>query len=318
MTHYCTLTIEFLCNLLIYYILTPFLYIILFPIYCIGYVYDMICRKDVPKPKSILITGASSGIGEHLAYYYASHGAEILYIFGQNKERLEKTKEKCLALNSSMIVKTYVGDITNEKEFLGRLDTIKQIDNVDLVIANAGRGVVAEMTSESLLNDADISFKLNILAAVHTVLPFVDQMKSRKCGQLAVVSSANGYGNLFMVPSYESSKNCVRVYFEGLQNQLRPFGIHVNIISPGPVDTRFSENQNQYPLCYTAEKAATYIAEQLAIDTPFIAFPQIYHVIFYTLGRQVPSAIGQIITRFTQWRSERNMQSNTTQTTTQN
>lgn len=101
-------------------------------------------------------------------------------------------------------------------------------------------------------------------------------MKERGAGQLAVIGSINGYGNLFAIPTYESSKNCVRVYFEILQQKLMPYNIHVNIVAPGPVATRFSKSQDGYPLCYTPDEAAKYIAEQLSIDTPYISFPALY------------------------------------------
>ncbi|KAK8811483.1 hypothetical protein WA158_003217 [Blastocystis sp. Blastoise] len=300
MSHFSVLSTYFFDNILIYYILTPLLYVLLFPIYVYEYVCNLLYPEYAEEPKSVLITGASSGIGEAMAYYYAKKGADRLYIFGQNEERLMATKEGCLKLNPSMTVNTYVGNICNTEEFKARIESIKNNDQVDLVVANAGRCVFPELTSASLEDDYEKVFKLNIDATIQTCLPFIDQMKERHSGQFCIVSSIDGYGNGFFIPSYEATKNCCRIYFENLRHKLRPFGIHVNIVSPGPVNTRFTENQANYPGVVSSEKAAEIIGQQLYWDVPFISFPRFWHIFFFTYARQIPREIVMAISKMSQ------------------
>lgn len=130
MNHVPSMLAQFLWNFIIAYVLTPIIYVVIFPFWVCYFVYDLFTRKHVPAPEGILITGASSGIGEGLAYYYAQHSAKVLYLFGQNEERLNNTKENCLKYNPELSVFTYQGDITDEKVFNERIQSIVQKNNV--------------------------------------------------------------------------------------------------------------------------------------------------------------------------------------------
>src|SRR5574344_1103601 len=101
------------------------------------------------KYKNILITGASSGIGEALAYYYAANGAKNLFLCGRNSERLEKVKIKCKENNINVHTKTI--SVTNRQEMSDWIYQCNNIAPLNIVFANAGVATLEE-TTENIYN----------------------------------------------------------------------------------------------------------------------------------------------------------------------
>ncbi|MCP4394096.1 MAG: SDR family NAD(P)-dependent oxidoreductase [Alphaproteobacteria bacterium] len=222
--------------------------------------------SNYKQPKSILITGASSGIGEALAKEYAAEGV-TLFISGRNKERLDAVAGECTKLGA-----TVHADIVDVKD----IDAMEKYINdshskqsIDLVIANAGVGIPGE-TDEIIR----LTFKTNIGGVVYTVLPSINLMKEQGHGQIAIVSSVAGYAGLPTAPSYSASKAMVKAWGEGLRGHLRNDGIKVSVICPGFVKSRITDkNTCHMPFMLEAKKAAKIIRKGLAKNKPRITFP---------------------------------------------
>ena len=114
--------------------------------------------------KNVLITGASSGIGEALAVYYAQNGAANLFICGRNAERLAKVREACERYGAK--VSAEVLDVTQREEVKNWVERCNVSANLNIVIANAGTGTINE-TEEAVLN----TFNTNVNGVINTVLP---------------------------------------------------------------------------------------------------------------------------------------------------
>ena len=99
--------------------------------------------------KNVLITGASSGIGEALAVYYAQNGADNLFICGRNAERLAKVREACERYGAK--VSAEVLDVTQREAVKNWVERCNVSANLNIVIANAGTGTINE-TEEAVLN----------------------------------------------------------------------------------------------------------------------------------------------------------------------
>ena len=112
--------------------------------------------------KNVLITGASSGIGEALAVYYAQNGAANLFICGRNAERLAKVREACERYGAK--VSAEVLDVTQREAVKNWVERCNVPANLNVVIANAGTGTINE-TEEAVLN----TFNTNV-KAMNTVL----------------------------------------------------------------------------------------------------------------------------------------------------
>lgn len=221
------------------------------------------------KIKNILITGASSGIGEALALFYAAHGAENIFLSGRNAKRLEDVVQQCKKYGVRTEGK--VIDVTDTKAMKNWLESCNKKAPLELVFANAGVSTGQE-TTENIYN----TFNTNVMGVLNTVTPVVEMMKNRPDGEkiIAITSSIAGYHGLSACPSYSASKACVKAYGEALRNSLRPEGISVSVICPGFVKSRITD-QNTCPMPFfmSAEKAARIIAARIDKNIGLIAFP---------------------------------------------
>lgn len=197
------------------------------------------------KKPNVLITGASSGIGEALARHYAITGAGTLFISGRNRERLETVKTACERYN----VKVYaeVMDVTNRQNTAAWIKKCEEIAPLNIVYANAGVATLEE-TPENIYN----TFNTNVFGVLNTLIPTVEIFKNRrdKHKTLVITSSIAGYHGLPSCPSYSASKACVKAYGEALRSELRQYGIQVSVICPGFVKSRITD-QNTCPMPFS-------------------------------------------------------------------
>lgn len=222
------------------------------------------------KISNVLITGASSGIGEALALYYAGHGAENLFLSGRNKQRLTDVAKRCENLGAKTQIK--IIDVANKEEMKQWIEECEKKATLHAVFANAGVST-GEETAENIYN----TFATNVFGVLNTVTPTVEIYKNREDNKpkiIAITSSIAGYHGLTPCPSYSASKACVKAYGEALRNSLRPYGIQVNVICPGFVKSRITDkNTCPMPFFMSAEKAAEIIATRVAKNIGLIAFP---------------------------------------------
>jgi short-subunit dehydrogenase len=218
-------------------------------------------------PKSILITGANSGLGKALSEEYAKKGV-TLFLTGRDSARLSQIEKICQDKGAKVVTKSL--DITSSKD-VG--DWILKIKNLDLVIANAG---ISAGTSGGVESEKQIAsiFAANIDGVINTINPAIKIMSKKGSGQIAIMSSLAGFRGLPSSPAYSASKAAVRVYGEGLRGSLAKLGIQVNVICPGYIKTPMTDvNEFPMPFLMEAPKAARIIKKSLENNKSRIAFP---------------------------------------------
>lgn len=229
-------------------------------------------------PKNILITGASSGIGEALAYHYAQEGIK-LYLSGRNEERLNQVAQACREKEAE--VEIALVDVTDQAAMQDWIFSTNQKAELDLVIANAGisGGSGGRLDGEPI-NEARKIFEVNVTGVFNTVEPAVEIFKdSGSSKQIAIVASLAGFRGWPSAPSYTASKGAVRFYGEALRGSLaKNTNIQINVICPGFVKSRITD-QNDFPmpLIMDADKAASIIARGLEKNKGRICFPLPVH-----------------------------------------
>ena len=229
-------------------------------------------RKSAPS--SVLITGASSGLGGALARAYAAPGV-FLALSGRNRQRLEATAEACRRAGSE--VETALVDVTDRTAMKEWIEETDAAHPLDLVIANAGISSGSGGSGESEDQVRDI-FAVNLAGVLNTVLPVMPLMQDRRRGQIALMSSLAGLRGLPSAPAYAASKAAVKSYGEGLTGLLAADGIRVSVVCPGFVESGITaRNTFPMPLLMKAPKAAAKIRRGLEKGRPLIAFPwQLY------------------------------------------
>ncbi len=223
-----------------------------------------------PEFNSVLITGASSGIGEALALALAEPG-RTLALTGRNGERLAAVAEACRSKGAEAILSALdVTDADGMRAFVIEADARAPLD---LAVANAGISGGPGGGKEDLAQTAAI-FAVNVGGVFNTVLPAADAMRARRRGRIAIVSSLAGFRGLPTAPAYSASKVAVRAWGNAIRPGLAKDGVGLSIVYPGFVESRITaRNKFPMPFLMSGGKAADIILAGLAAGKRSIAFP---------------------------------------------
>ena len=189
---------------------------------------------------SIVITGASSGIGAALALALAGTGRPLVLV-GRNEERLATVSAQCGAAGAD--VEVLILDIRDRQAMADALLAVDERKPVGLVIANAGVTAGSPAPGEREADaDAYRLLDINLTGALNTVLPLVPGLRARRRGQIVFISSIAAFTPLPDAPAYSASKAALLSYGLALRQKLRADGIAVNVVCPGYVTTPMSQS----------------------------------------------------------------------------
>lgn len=245
----------------------------------------------------VLITGASSGIGEALALYYADCGA-VLTLSGRDEKRLSVVADECEKRGAK--VETVILDVTNEDAMRRWIEEAHARSPLDLVIANAGiSGGTGGAEGLEDIEQVKQIFSVNVDGVFHTIFPALNVMKKSGKGQIAIVSSIAGFRGWPGAPAYCASKAAVKTYGESLRGMAAGHGVGVNVICPGFVVSRMTDaNDFKMPFLMDTTRAAHIIAKGLEKNRSRIAFPWPMYLIAGFLG-MLPDVVAQRVLKRT-------------------
>ena len=245
-------------------------------------------------PRHVLITGASSGLGEALALAYARPEMRLA-LTGRDAVRLERVAFACRERGAR--VASAVLDATDAAATAAWIETQDEALPLDLVIANAGISGGTSGTGESAEQVRRI-FATNVGGVVNTIEPAARLMAARGRGQLAIMSSLASFRGFPGSAAYCASKAAVRVYGEGLGAELAAHGIAVSVICPGYVRTAMTaKNRFPMPFLMDAERAAKIMTRGLARRRARIAYPWRLYALVWLLAALPPSLVHRLVTR---------------------
>jgi len=239
-------------------------------------------------PKSILITGGSSGLGEALALSYADKGV-ILFLSGRNEERLRAVQNNCAARGARVQVARI--DSADEQKMSDWITACDKVAPLDLVVANAGIGT-GFTTDMDLREHTKKIFDVNVNGVFNCIHPAIRLMQPRGRGQIAIISSLAGYHGLPTAPAYSTSKVCVKGYGEALRGLYAQHGLEINVVCPGFVKSRLTA-RNTFPMPFLMEtdKAAKALRRGLEKNQARITFPWQLGLIYGAMVRFLPERL---------------------------
>lgn len=225
-------------------------------------------------PASILITGASSGLGGALAQRYAAPGVHLA-LTGRNQPRLDAIAAACRASGATVQAATLsVTDPAAVSTFVLATDDAAPLDLVVAAAGISGGPQTGEITEG--LPSATSQVATNLLGVMHVMEPILPRLLARGHGHVAMVSSVAGYRGLPYSPAYSASKAGVRAYGEGLRAALRPHGVACSVIVPGffdsPMTDRFIGDK---PFLMSLDRAAAIVHAGLLRQKARIVFPRL-------------------------------------------
>jgi short-subunit dehydrogenase len=191
--------------------------------------------------QTVIITGASSGIGEGVARRMIRTGANLV-LFARRRERLEKLRDEIDASSAQTLL--VIGDVTNEID-RARLvaDTLARFGRIDGLVNNAGyaqRGPIENVPLEAIRRN----FETNIFALLGLTQLVIPVMREQRAGRIVNIGSVAGKIARPFSSIYDATKHALEAFSDGLRGELNPFGIHVALIRPGFILTEFSEAAN--------------------------------------------------------------------------
>lgn len=220
--------------------------------------------------KTILITGASSGIGEETAYLAAESGAQLI-LAARRLNKLEEIKKHCETLGSPN-VKVFPLDIGNPND-VDELIHFLEVENlsIDVLINNAGFGHDQPFVDTDFSKVVDL-FKVNVIGLMYLTQKIAIGMLDEEEGQIINIASLAGKVSTPNYATYGATKGAVISFSNALRMELKPFNIQVTVVNFGPVNTPFFEHVG-------SER------KEKAEDSPFtLTTIQAANVVFDTIG----------------------------------
>lgn len=190
--------------------------------------------------KTVLVTGATAGIGRFLALDLAERGHRV-FASGRNENALAALRAEGEA--RGVTIATVVLDVTSPESIVAAHEAVRAETSgrgVDVLVNNAGYGQGGALLD---VTDAELraQFDTNVFGAMAVTRAFATDMMSRGRGWIVNVSSVGGRVTFPFFGAYHASKYALEALSDALRAELRPFGVNVAIVEPGPIHSEFSE-----------------------------------------------------------------------------
>ena len=189
--------------------------------------------------KVIVITGASSGLGEAAARLLSAQGASVV-LGARRADRIQSLANELSAKGDKAVVKTT--DVTDRAQVKALVDAaVQAYGRVDVMINNAG--LMPQSLLERLKTDEwDRMIDVNIKGTLYGIAAALPYMKQQKAGHIVNVSSVAGHKVGPGSAVYAATKHAVRALSEGLRQEVTPYNIRTTVIPPGAVATELPES----------------------------------------------------------------------------
>ena len=245
----------------------------------------------------IIITGASSGLGEALALHYASGNNELVLI-ARREEKLNNVATQCR--HKGAHVETIIADVANFEQ-MREIGKVLAQEPIDRIILNAGMSL-GHGGKISSFKDFYHLMSVNFLS-VHALLePIIPKFVEQKSGEIVFISSL---ASLISMPSsvaYSTSKRALNAYSEGLRYQLKPYAIDVMTILPGFIDSEMTQkNTFNMPFLLSTEAGVSRIVKAIERKKVIYAFPLRFSLMIRLL-LLLPQPLRDFIVNFTNFK----------------
>ncbi|MCU1652217.1 MAG: Estradiol 17-beta-dehydrogenase, partial [Pseudonocardia sp.] len=182
--------------------------------------------------KTVLVTGASSGIGKETAKTLLADGYAV-YVAARRVDRMSELEQ----LGATALAM----DITNDEDIVAAVKRITaERGGIDVLINNAGFGMYGAM-EDTTLDDARYQFEVNLFGLARLTQLALPYMRDRGAGKIVNISSVGGKIYTPLGAWYHATKHALEGWSDSLRLELKPLGIDVIVIEPGIIRTEFGD-----------------------------------------------------------------------------
>lgn len=213
--------------------------------------------------KKVVITGATGGLGEEIAYQCAKNGAH-LFLLARNKEKLERIAKNIRDTYQVECV-TFSVDLSQLEQIPAVFQKIiRDAGQIDVLVNNAGYGVFAE-ARDVCMEDVEGMFAVNVLGLIACTKEVIPSMCNNQAGHIINIASQAGKLATPKSSVYAATKHAVIGYTDSLRMEMSRFGVYVTAVNPGPIRTNFFQQ---------ADPSGTYLqnVERILLDPKKVAY----------------------------------------------
>lgn len=245
--------------------------------------------------KTVIVTGASSGIGRAMALDLAKAGAKVGLIARRTQILEELAVEIRAKGGHAHIAGADVADWNEVQAAVAQIESA--LGQTDVMIANAGVGVPSPLEAQAHVREIGAMIRINTLGVVHSFASVLPGMLERKKGQLVAISSLAAYISFGGEGGYCASKAAVNSYTQSLREQVRNKGIKVTTLCPGFITTPMTAgNHGPMPGVMSPEKASKKMLAAIAGGREVYNFPFITVVLIKFLNLLPGWVLRRIVT----------------------
>lgn len=190
--------------------------------------------------KVVIVTGASSGIGEAAAREFGREGAKVV-LAARRVDRLQSLAEEIEAMGAeALVVQADLSKLEDIQKLVAQ--TVEKFGQIDVLVNNAGFGRLDWLENLDPVKDIQAQIDVNVMGVIQTTRQVLPVMMKQRSGSIINMCSMAGLVGTPTYTIYAASKHAVHGFSEALRREVKPWGIDVSLIYPGGVVTEFSQH----------------------------------------------------------------------------
>jgi short-subunit dehydrogenase len=194
------------------------------------------------KGKVVIVTGASSGIGEATAREFAKQGAKIV-LAARRVDKLESLAQEISGMRTAAETLVVQADLSKLEDIQNMIQqTLKKFNRIDVLVNNAGFGRLDWLENLDPIKDIQAQMDVNVMGVIQTTRQVLPIMMKQRAGSIINMCSMAGLVGTPTYTIYAASKHAVHGFSEALRREVKPWGIDVSLIYPGGVVTEFTQH----------------------------------------------------------------------------
>lgn len=241
-------------------------------------------------PRSVFITGASSGIGGALALEFAARGYDLV-LAARRLDSVQAIRAQALAAHPQRRIQARALDVTRHADVYAAIDQAAQaLGKLDIVVANAGIGSTGLIGAGHFEQDREV-IQTNVIGAMATIDAAVALFRRQNHGQVVAISSVAAMRGLPGSGSYSASKAAIATYAASARVELHGTPIRVTTLYPGYIDTPINQDMASRPFLIDVTRGARIMADLIERGVQESTVPVFPWNIVARLLKLVPTAV---------------------------
>ena len=260
------------------------------------------------KNKVVIVTGASSGIGEATARAFGREGAKVV-LAARRVDKLQILAQEIDSMNTGAETLVIQADLSKLDDIQAMIaQTLEKFGRIDILVNNAGFGRLDWLENLDPIKDIQAQIELNVLGVIQTTRQVLAVMMEQRAGSIINMCSMAGLVATPTYTVYAASKHAVHGFSEALRREVKPWGIDVSLIYPGGVVTEFTQHagikrktnaKTPKSMLLTAEQVANAVVKLVKRPRRMLIIPWLWSVTVF-MNRFLPGLVDYTtIKRFT-------------------